>query len=71
MTLFQDFLQQIVTSETRSVRFLTLYLFGVLLTALKVAYTDCSTTNGVLSLEPYVLRFNNGTPGHVYGNNGL
>ncbi|KAF9010825.1 glycoside hydrolase family 2 protein [Cyathus striatus] len=33
-----------------------------------VAYTDCSTTKGVLSLDPYVLRFNNGTPGDIYGN---
>ncbi|KAK2460186.1 hypothetical protein APHAL10511_007777 [Amanita phalloides] len=51
VTLFQDFLQKVVTSETRS-----------------VAYTDCSTTKGVLSLDPYVLRFNNGTPGAIYGN---
>ncbi|KAJ7750828.1 glycoside hydrolase family 2 protein [Mycena metata] len=33
-----------------------------------VAYTDCSTTKGVLSLDPYVLRFNNGTKGNIYGN---
>ncbi|KAJ7757190.1 glycoside hydrolase family 2 protein [Mycena maculata] len=33
-----------------------------------VPYTDCSTTKGVLSLDPYVLRFNNGTPGEIYGN---
>ncbi|KAI0829783.1 glycoside hydrolase family 2 protein [Trametes gibbosa] len=33
-----------------------------------VAYTDCSTTNGALSLEPYVLRLNNLTDGHIYGN---
>ncbi|KAI0637555.1 glycoside hydrolase [Trametes polyzona] len=33
-----------------------------------VAYTDCSTTNGVLSLEPYTLRLNNLTEGHIYGN---
>ncbi|KAJ2999426.1 hypothetical protein NUW54_g6940 [Trametes sanguinea] len=33
-----------------------------------VAYTDCSTTNGVLSLDPYVLRLNNLTEGHIYGN---
>ncbi|KDR78198.1 hypothetical protein GALMADRAFT_138324 [Galerina marginata CBS 339.88] len=51
VTLFQDFLQQIVTSETRS-----------------VPYTDCSTTKGVLSLDPYILRFNNGTAGSIYGN---
>ncbi|KJA19197.1 glycoside hydrolase family 2 protein [Hypholoma sublateritium FD-334 SS-4] len=51
VTLFQDFLQRIVSSETRS-----------------VPYTDCSTTNGVLSLDPYVLRFDNETPGEIYGN---
>ncbi|KAJ7054242.1 glycoside hydrolase family 2 protein [Mycena amicta] len=33
-----------------------------------VAYTDCSTTRGVLSLEPYELRLNNGTRGEIYGN---
>ncbi|KAF8184658.1 glycoside hydrolase [Mycena galopus ATCC 62051] len=33
-----------------------------------VPYTDCSTTNGVLSLNPYILRFDNGTPGDIYGN---
>ncbi|KAJ7669852.1 glycoside hydrolase family 2 protein [Mycena polygramma] len=33
-----------------------------------VPYTDCSTTKGVLSLDPYILRFNNGTPGNIYGN---
>ncbi|KII92211.1 glycoside hydrolase family 2 protein [Plicaturopsis crispa FD-325 SS-3] len=33
-----------------------------------VAYTDCSTTNGVLSLDPYVLRYANATPGEIYGN---
>ncbi|TFK44116.1 glycoside hydrolase family 2 protein [Crucibulum laeve] len=33
-----------------------------------IPYTDCSTTKGVLSLDPYVLRFNNGTPGYIYGN---
>ncbi|KAH9858500.1 glycoside hydrolase family 2 protein [Lenzites betulinus] len=36
-----------------------------------VAYTDCSTTNGVLSLDPYVLRLNNLTAGHIYGNTEL
>lgn len=51
VTLFQDFLQKIVTEETRS-----------------VVYTDCSTTKGALSLDPYILRFNNGTPGSIYGN---
>ncbi|KAI0781895.1 glycoside hydrolase [Abortiporus biennis] len=33
-----------------------------------VAYTDCSTTGGVLSLDPYEIRFANTTPGHIYGN---
>lgn len=33
-------------------------------------YTDCSTTKGVLSLDPYVLRFDNGTSGEIYGNGG-
>ncbi|KAJ7461141.1 glycoside hydrolase family 2 protein [Mycena latifolia] len=33
-----------------------------------VPYTDCSTTKGVLSLDPYILRFNNGTRGEIYGN---
>ncbi|KAI0644693.1 glycoside hydrolase family 2 protein [Trametes meyenii] len=36
-----------------------------------VAYTDCSTTTGVLSLEPYVLRLGNLTAGHIYGNTEL
>ncbi|KAF9241801.1 glycoside hydrolase family 2 protein [Melanogaster broomeanus] len=49
--LFQDYLHDIVLSETKS-----------------VPYTDCSTTHGVLSLDPYVLRFANGTPGYIYGN---
>ncbi|KAH7906820.1 glycoside hydrolase family 2 protein [Hygrophoropsis aurantiaca] len=49
--LFQDYLHDIVLSETRS-----------------VPYTDCSTTHGVLSLDPYVLRFANGTEGYIYGN---
>ncbi|KAG6810202.1 hypothetical protein H0H92_012914, partial [Tricholoma furcatifolium] len=31
-------------------------------------YTDCSTTKGVLSLDPYILRFDNGTQGDIYGN---
>ncbi|KAJ7690198.1 glycoside hydrolase [Mycena rosella] len=51
VTLFQDFLHDIVVSETHS-----------------VPYTDCSTTKGVLSLDPYILRFNNGTRGDIYGN---
>ncbi|TFY78864.1 hypothetical protein EWM64_g5145 [Hericium alpestre] len=33
-----------------------------------VPYTDCSTTHGVLSLDPLVLRFDNATPGEIYGN---
>ncbi|KAJ7739497.1 glycoside hydrolase family 2 protein [Mycena olivaceomarginata] len=33
-----------------------------------VPYTDCSTTRGVLSLDPYIIRLNNGTPGEIYGN---
>lgn len=49
--MFQDYLHDIVLSETNS-----------------VPYTDCSTTRGVLSLDPYVLRFANGTPGYIYGN---
>ena len=36
----------------------------------QVAYTDCSTTSGVLSLDPYVVRFANKTPGEIYGNSG-
>ncbi|TCD67218.1 hypothetical protein EIP91_000394 [Steccherinum ochraceum] len=51
VTLFQDFLYDIVSEETHS-----------------VAYTDCSTTSGVLSLDPYVIRFANKTPGEIYGN---
>ncbi|KAG2122832.1 glycoside hydrolase family 2 protein [Suillus cothurnatus] len=49
--MFQDYLHDIVLSETNS-----------------VPYTDCSTTHGVLSLDPYILRFANGTPGYIYGN---
>ncbi|KIJ51534.1 glycoside hydrolase family 2 protein [Sphaerobolus stellatus SS14] len=33
-----------------------------------IAYTDCSTTSGYLSLDPYILRFKNGTSGDIYGN---
>ncbi|EMD33740.1 glycoside hydrolase family 2 protein [Gelatoporia subvermispora B] len=33
-----------------------------------VPYTDSSTTNGILSLNPYVLRLNNKTAGDIYGN---
>ncbi|KIK54373.1 glycoside hydrolase family 2 protein [Collybiopsis luxurians FD-317 M1] len=51
VTMFQDFLHDIETSESRS-----------------VAYTDCSTTNGFLSIDPYILRFNNKTAGDIYGN---
>lgn len=36
----------------------------------QVAYTDCSTTSGVLSLDPLELRYNNKTPGFIYGNTG-
>ncbi|CDO76483.1 Glycoside Hydrolase Family 2 protein [Trametes cinnabarina] len=36
----------------------------------EVAYTDCSTTRGVLSLDPYEIRYNNKTPGFIYGNGG-
>jgi beta-mannosidase len=52
--MFQDYLHDIVLSETNS-----------------VPYTDCSTTHGVLSLDPYVLRFANGAPGYIYGNGGM
>ena len=37
----------------------------------QVPYTDCSTTKGVLSLDPYELRFDNGEEGHIYGNGGM
>ncbi|VDB87113.1 unnamed protein product [Peniophora sp. CBMAI 1063] len=33
-----------------------------------VPYTDCSTTHGVLSIDPLVVRWNNATPGEIYGN---
>ncbi|KAJ6574536.1 glycoside hydrolase family 2 protein [Mycena capillaripes] len=33
-----------------------------------VPYTDCSTTRGVLSLDPFIVRLNNGTQGEIYGN---
>ncbi|KAK7043101.1 hypothetical protein VNI00_008455 [Paramarasmius palmivorus] len=33
-----------------------------------VPYTDCSTTRGVLSLDPYILRLDNKTDGNLYGN---
>ncbi|KAE9405255.1 hypothetical protein BT96DRAFT_916211 [Gymnopus androsaceus JB14] len=51
VTMFQDFLHDLETSESRS-----------------VPYTDCSTTNGFLSIDPYILRFDNATPGDIYGN---
>ncbi|EIW76704.1 glycoside hydrolase family 2 protein [Coniophora puteana RWD-64-598 SS2] len=51
LQLFQDFLHDIVYSETKS-----------------VVYTDCSTTHGALSLDPYVLRLGNATAGSIYGN---
>ncbi|KAH9949043.1 glycoside hydrolase [Amylocystis lapponica] len=50
------------------------YLFGDFLYNITyeeqcaVAYTDCSTTNGVLTLDPYEIRYANKTPGHIYGN---
>ncbi|KAJ7111307.1 glycoside hydrolase [Mycena epipterygia] len=45
------------------------FLHGIVVSEThSVAYTDCSTTTGVLSLDPYILRFNNGTPGEIYGN---
>ena len=49
--LFQDFLHDVVLSETTS-----------------TSYSDCSTTSGYLSLDPYILRFQNGTAGDIYGN---
>ncbi|KAL0576527.1 hypothetical protein V5O48_005447 [Marasmius crinis-equi] len=33
-----------------------------------VPYSDCSTNNGLLSLDPYILRLNNKTEGNLYGN---
>ena len=53
VTLFQDYLHDIVFDVQQS-----------------VAYTDCSTTNGALSLNPYVLRLDNKTNGYIYGNTG-
>ena len=41
-----------------------------ILSASQLSYTDCSTTSGILSLDPYVLRFRNGTAGEIYGNSG-
>ncbi|KAG6909672.1 hypothetical protein DXG01_016079 [Tephrocybe rancida] len=34
----------------------------------EIPYTGCSTTMGVLSLDPYILRFENATQGEIYGN---
>ncbi|KAJ6628324.1 glycoside hydrolase family 2 protein [Mycena sp. CBHHK59/15] len=54
------------------VQFITLFqdfLYDITVSETRsVPYTDCSTTKGVLSLDPYVLRFNNGTEGEIYGN---
>ena len=36
----------------------------------QVAYTDSSFTFGVLSLDPYEIRYRNQTPGFIYGNFG-
>ncbi|KAJ3764724.1 hypothetical protein FB446DRAFT_795802 [Lentinula raphanica] len=33
-----------------------------------IPYTDCSTTKGFLSIDPYILQFDNGTAGDIYGN---
>ncbi|KDQ55681.1 glycoside hydrolase family 2 protein [Jaapia argillacea MUCL 33604] len=45
------------------------YLYGIVSSeAPFIPYTDCSTTNGVLSLDPYVIRYSNETPGYIYGN---
>lgn len=68
--MFQDFLHDIVLSETHSVSYAVQYLAYHTFILRKVAYTDCSTTSGILSLDPYVLRFMNGTPGEIYGNSG-
>lgn len=69
VTLFQDFLFDIVSEETQSVSILLIFS-TLILTILQVAYTDCSTTSGVLSQDPLVLRFNNKTTGFIYGNSG-
>ncbi|KAJ7461128.1 glycoside hydrolase family 2 protein [Mycena latifolia] len=45
------------------------FLYGIAVSEThSVPYTDCSTTNGVLSLDPYLLRLANVTPGEIYGN---
>ncbi|KAJ7458250.1 glycoside hydrolase family 2 protein [Mycena latifolia] len=36
--------------------------------AMCIPCTDYSTTNGMLSLDPYLLRLANSTPGEIYGN---
>ncbi|KAF8069887.1 glycoside hydrolase family 2 protein [Lyophyllum atratum] len=73
-------IEGIVTSTNRSVEngihflneFVTLFqhfLHDIVVSEThSVPYTDCSTTKGVLSLDPYVLRFDNGTQGNIYGN---
>ncbi|KAI0047909.1 glycoside hydrolase family 2 protein [Auriscalpium vulgare] len=33
-----------------------------------IPYVDCSTTGGVLNLDPLALRFTQGKPGEIYGN---
>lgn len=44
---------------------------SALLMVPQVPYTDCSTTKGVISLDPYELRLNNLTAGFIYGNDGM
>jgi beta-mannosidase len=44
---------------------------GVISETHSVPYTACSTTRGILSLDPYILRLANGTPGYIYGNTGV
>ncbi|KAG6916247.1 hypothetical protein DXG01_007744 [Tephrocybe rancida] len=73
-------IEGIVTQTNRSVEngqhflneYVTLFqdfLHGIVVSEThSVTYTDCSTTKGVLSLDPYILRFNNGTQGEIYGN---
>ncbi|KAJ7816754.1 glycoside hydrolase family 2 protein [Mycena olivaceomarginata] len=71
-------IEGIVTGVNNSMANGTIYLFVTLFQDFlhdiavsethSVPYTDCSTTKGVLSLDPYILRFNNGTRGNIYGN---
>ncbi|KAJ7088165.1 glycoside hydrolase family 2 protein [Mycena epipterygia] len=71
-------IEGIVTGVNNSMANGTIYLFVALFQDFlhdiagsethSVAYTDCSTTHGVLSLDPLIIRFNNGTPGEIYGN---